>query len=304
MKLTAPVAPWLERYRRELLGEQSLEEVARALVPAEECFFAAASAGLVLGLRLEDGSRVSLKAMRPRPGLSEAVSVQEELYAGGFPCPRPLLGPVPLASGSVAVVQDWVDAPQRDLHDPALRRVATELLAELVRTAPRRQDLPPTFAGPRDPFPAPHDSRFDFRRPDGGWIDEAAAAVVPILEAAPEPVVGHGDWSAKHFGWDGDRICVVYDWPDSVALDAEETIVGQASVGFPATWDLPVAPKLATPDESDAFVEEYEEAAGRRLDRGRLAAARLYLIAYCARCELSDLDGAEGEFQQRLRAAL
>jgi hypothetical protein len=304
VKLTAPLAPWHERYIHEFFGDQPLDEVAEALVPAEECFFFAASAGVVLGLQLEDGSRVALKAVRPRPGLAEAVAVQAELHARGFPCPRPLLGPVRLRSGSVAVVQEWVEAPQRDLHEPRLRGVAASLLAALVDTVPHRHGLPPTFAGPRAPFPPPHDSRFDLTRSDGAWIDEAAASVLPMLSDPPAAVVGHSDWSAKHFGWDGDRIRVVYDWPDSVVLDAEETIVGQASVNVPATWDLPVEPKLATAEESDAFVEEYEEAAGRRLDRERLEAARIYLIAYSARCELSDLDGAEGEFQQRLRAAL
>jgi hypothetical protein len=304
VKLTAPLAPWHERYIHEFFGHQSLDEVAEALVPAEECFFFAASAGVVLGLRLEDGSRVALKAFRVRPGLNEAVAVQAELHARGFPCPRPLLGPVRLRSGSVAVVQEWIEAPQRDLHEPSLRRAAAWLLAELVEQAPRRDGLPPTFAGRRGPFPPPHDSRFDLTRPDGAWIDAAAALVLPTLIRPAAKVVGHSDWSAKNLGWDGDRISAVYDWPDSVALGAEETIVGQASVNFPATWDLPVEPKLATADESDAFLEEYEEAAGRRLDRERIEAARIYLIAYSARCELSDLDGAEGEFQQRLRAAL
>jgi hypothetical protein len=247
---------------------------------------------------------VALKAVRPRPGLTEAVAVQAELHARGFPCPRPLLGPVSLPSGSVAFVQEWIEAPQRDVHEARLRRAAASLLAELVSIARRREGLAPNFAGRRDPFPPPHDSRFDLKRPDGAWIDEVAASVLPILTDARDPVVGHSDWSAKHFGWDGERIRIVYDWPDSVALDAEEAIVGQASVNFPATWDLPVEPKLATAEESEAFVEEYEEAAGRRLDRERIAAARIYLIAYSARCELSDLDGAEGEFQQRLRAAL
>jgi hypothetical protein len=304
VKLTAPLAPWHARYVHEYFGDQPLGEVAEALVPAEECFFFAASAGVVLGLQLEDGSRVALKAVRPRPGLAEAVAIQGELHARGFPCPRPLLGPVPLRSGSVAFVQEWIEAPQRDLHEPQLRRAAASLLAELVDKAPRRAGLPPAFAGRREPFPPPHDSRFDLKRPDGAWIDDVAARVLPTLADPPVAVVGHSDWSAKHFGWYGERISVVYDWPDSVALEAEETIVGQASVNFPATWDLPVEPKLATAEESDAFVEEYEEAAARRLDRQGLEAARLYLIAYSARCELSDLDGAEGEFQRRLRAAL
>jgi hypothetical protein len=300
LKFTASFTPWDERRAREFFGERPLEDVLRELVAAEECFFVASSAGMVFGLRLRDGSRVALKAIRPRPGLREACEVQTELHARGFPCPRPLLGPVPLGH-SYAVVQEWVEALQRDLHDPALRQISAALLAQLVALAPRREGLPPTFVGACAPFPPPHDSRFDFARPDGSWIDEIGATANASRASPREGVVGHSDWSAKNFGWDGDRIAVVYDWPDSAAADAEETIIGQASVNFPATWGLPVAPKFASREESEAFVEEYEEVAGRRLDRDHIAAARLYALAYSARCELSDLDGAAGEVQRRLR---
>jgi hypothetical protein len=302
LRLTAPLRPWDERKARELFGDCPLDDVLRSVVPAEECFFVTSSAGMLFGLALSDGSRVALKAMRPRPGLAAAVEVQESLHRRGFPCPRPLLGPVRLGAG-YAVVHEWIEKPQRDLHDPARRREAARLLARLVALAPRVAGLPPTLAGPRTPFPPPHDSRFDLERPDGRWIDEAAARALGALPPPRAPVVGHSDWSAKHFGWDGDRIGIVHDWPDSVALDAEETIVGQAAAAFPATWDLPLEPKVASAEESSAFVDEYEEAAGRRLDRRRVEAARTYLIAYCARCELSDLDGAEGDFQRELRQA-
>jgi hypothetical protein len=151
-------------------------------------------------------------------------------------------------------------------------------------------------------FPEPHHPRFDFSRPDGRWIDDAAAKARDLRKPAEELVVGHSDWSAKHFGWIDDEVAVVYDWPDSLASDSEETFVGQASAVFPATWDLPVATWVASLDESEAFVAEYELASGHRLDRDRVAAARIHLLAYCARCELSDLDGAEGDFQAELRA--
>jgi hypothetical protein len=287
---------------RELLGGLPLAHAVGRLVPAEECFFAAASAGLLLGLRLADGSRVALKAMRPRPGLREAVRVQGHLHAGGFPCPRPLQGPVPFGRG-VAVLHEWVEAPQRDLREATLRHRVATLLVELVRSAPWVDGLPPVFPGARTPFPPPHDPRFDLARPDGRWIDEAAARALAGLEAPAERLVGHSDWSAKHFGWEGDRVVAVHDWPDSVVADAEETIVGLAAATFPATWDLPVAPKVASAEESRAFVADYEEAAGRRLDHERVHAARTYAIAYCARCELSDLAGGEGDFQRELRQA-
>jgi hypothetical protein len=302
VRVTAPLEPGLERHTVPFFGGQPWEDVVGQLVPAEECFFVAASAGVVFGLRLVDGSRVAVKVIRPRPGLREACEVQAELHRRGFPCPRPLTGPVRVGNG-YAVVHEWIAAPQRDLHDPLLRRAAAQLLAELIELAPNREGLPPTFAGARDPFPPPHDPRFDLTLPAGAWIDEVAREALARLAAPAQVVVGHSDWSAKHFGWNGAGIVVVYDWPDSVALDAEETIVGQASVTFPATWDLPVEPKLATPDEREAFLEEYEEAVGRRLDRARIEAARLYVLAYSARCELSDARGGDGEFQQALRDA-
>lgn len=271
------------------------------MVDAEECFFLASSAGMLFGLRLADGSRVAVKAVRPRPGLREGRAVQQRLHQGGFPCPRPLLGPVQLERGQ-AFVDEWVEGAQRDLHEPIRRREAARLLAELISHAPRRDGLPRALEA-EGLFPKPHHARFDFDRPDGDWIDRIAATVRDVRGRSGRLVTGHSDWSAKHFGWEGDRIAVVYDWPDSVALDAEETLVGQASAVFPSTWDLPAAPKVATLEESEAFVEEYEEAAGRRLDRTEVVAARTYLVAYCARCELSDLDGADGDFQAALRQA-
>ena len=290
---------------RTIFGNDDPFAALGRLVDAEECFFVACSQGMVFGLRLGDGSRVALKALRPRDGLALSRAVQRALHDRGFPCPRPLLGPSPLGAG-VAFVDEWVDAEQRDMHEPGRRRVAARLLGELIELAPRIEGLPRTLAPSADsPFPRPHSPRFDFTRPEGAWIDRAAARALAIRDAATAPaVVGHSDWSGKHFGWRDGRIRAVYDWPDSVAADAEATLVGQASLVFPSTWDLPIEPKLAPPDEADAFVEEYEEAARRRVDRELVAAARLYLLAYCARCELSDLRGGQGEFQEQLRAAL
>jgi hypothetical protein len=269
------------------------------LVDARECFFLRSSAGMLFGLRLADGSRVALKAVRPRPGLEIARAVQTALHAHGFPCPAPLAGPLPFGRG-VAFVDEWVEAPQRDVHEPACRAEAARMLARLIDAAPLAGPLPRALA-PDGLFPEPHHPRFDFARPDGAWIDEIAARALDARARTGPLVVGHSDWSAKHFGWDGERIAVVYDWPDSLVLDAEETIVGQASLVFPSTWDIPVGSYAASAEESAAFVDEYEAAAGRALDRGRVAAARTYLLAYCARCELSDLDGAEGDFQHTLR---
>ncbi|MBA2462091.1 MAG: hypothetical protein H0V45_10070 [Actinobacteria bacterium] len=302
MNLRLELDEWDRLSALAIFGERDVGHALSQIVDAEECFFLASSAGMLFGLRLRDGSRVALKALRPRPGLREGRDVQQALWARGFPCPRPILGPVKLGDGYAAVDQ-WVDGEQRDLHEPRRRRAAAELLAELVALAPRPKGLPRVLER-TGLFPEPHHPRFDFGRPDGLWIDEVAARASSLPAASTEFVAGHSDWGARHFGWIDERIAIVYDWPDSVALDTEETIVGQASVVFPSTWDLPVEPKVATPEESEAFVAEYEEAVGRQLDRSRVAAAQTYLLAYCARCELSDLDGAEGNFQAALRERL
>lgn len=299
MTFQLELGDWDRLAAQQIFGARDVAEEVSKLLPAEECFFLASSAGMLIGLRLVDGSRVALRAVRPRPGLGEARDVQRALHERGFPCPRPLVGPVRLADG-YAFVDEWVDGEQQDLHEPRRRREAARLLAELISLAPQHKDLPRALEG-HGLFPQPHHSRFDFDRADGDWIDRIAARVRDD-RCEERFVTGHSDWGARHFGWDGDRIAVVYDWPDSLVRDAEETIVGQASAVFPSTWDLPVMPKAATHEESEAFVDEYEAAAGRSLDRRQVAAARLYLLAYCARCELSDLAGAEGDFQAAPRA--
>jgi hypothetical protein len=301
LRLGLELGPVDRQAAEAIFGPRPLEEALLELVDAEECFFLASSAGMVFGLRLADGSRVALKAVRARVGLAEARLVHAALHASGFPCPRPIAGPLAFAGG-FAFVDEWVEAPQRDVHEPARRAEAAWTLARLVDSAPPAAALPRALEPAAGAvFPEPHHPRFDFARPDGAWIDEAAARALRRRAHAGPAVVGHSDWSAKHFGWDEDRLAVVHDWPDSLVFDAEETIVGQASLVFPATWDVPVASYVASPDESEAFVEEYEAAAGRHLDRAKVAAARTHLLAYCARCELSDLDGAEGDFQRALR---
>jgi hypothetical protein len=299
LTLEIELGDWDRLAARPIFGNRDVAEVVSELVPTEECFFLASSAGMLFGLRLTDGSRVALKAVRPRPGLDAARDVQRALYERGYPCPRPLRGPLPLGDG-YAFVDEWVDGLQQDVHEPRRRRESAHLLAELISLAPQSEHLPRSLEA-KGLFPEPHHARFDFDRPDGVWIDRIAARARDV-RGEKRLVTGHSDWSAKHFGWEGDRVVVVYDWPDSVARDAEETFVGQASASFPATWDLPVAPKAATPEESEAFVDEYEGFAGRRLDRRAVATARVYFLAYCARCELSDLDGEDGDFQAALRA--
>jgi Phosphotransferase enzyme family len=293
-------------YAQVLLGDDVVGAV-RGIVDAESCFHVSTSASLVLGLVRGDGSRVALKvvpsARRSFEEVDAVLRVQSALVAAGFPAPKPVAPPRVVGRG-IATLEAWVAGSQRDLHEPALRRRTAALLAELVDLAPTLETLPGGLsrrAG--DVFPAPHHPRFDFTRSEGTWIDEVASGARARL-AARRDVVGHSDWSTKNLGWHRDEIVAVYDWSDSCVLEAEATIVGQASVFFPATWDEPFGPKHASTHEMDAFVAEYEDASGRRLDPEAVRAAQIYVAAYAARCELSDLDGAEGDFQRALRQLL
>ncbi len=76
---------------------------------------------------------------------------------------------------------------------------------------------------------------------------------------ASRVVVGHADWSVKHFRFRGGEIWVVYDW-DSLRLDRETMILGTAAATFPGTWNLHVPSRAPSPEEMRAFVEEYEAA--------------------------------------------
>jgi hypothetical protein len=112
----------------------------------------------------------------------------------------------------------------------------------------------------------------------------------------PAPaLLGHLDWSGKHFRFAADRITAVYDW-DSVRIATEAVIVGNAAFSFTANWDLAGVDPAPAPDEVRAFIGEYDQARGARLtrpEREQIAACGAYLMAYVARCEhaLGDVDG-------------
>jgi hypothetical protein len=147
-------------------------------------------------------------------------------------------------------------------------------------------------------WPTPHSRIFDFEATavKSAWIDSyAARAKRQILDNnTGVDVIGHTDWSVKHFRFVGEKVGVIYDW-DSLALDKEPIIVGDAARGFTMTWHLEV-PLAPTPDEARAFVTEYEAARGTpfsKVERTLLSAAATYAIAYSARCENCLFDDSE-----------
>lgn len=256
---------------------------------AVDCFAFEVSVGALFGLRLRDGSRVALKihVQQNADSLDAVQRVQAHLHEAGFPCPEPL------GVMGRATLERWFDeGDYRDAHEPPVRRVIAEYLALLVRLTRDVhpvEDLEPFF--PRAPgplWPVPHNVLFDFEAttPGAEWIDEIARAAKPRRDVGVgELVIAHGDWTVKHFRFDGLRPTVVYDW-DSIHTAYETVFVGSAAATFTYTDRLPVA-VWPTVEEASAFFDDYESARGRPFsaDERRAAhAAAVYSRAYSARC--------------------
>jgi hypothetical protein len=278
---------------RSIFGTDDPEEVWGQVLEvcpeAVDCFAFEVSVGALFGLRLRDGSRVALKIHRDRDiGALEAVQrVQAHLVERGFPCPQPL------GVRGAATLERWADeGVYRDAHDPAVRRVVARYLARLfVLTRPLRPlaGLEPFFPSPDGPlWPVPHNVLFDFEATAAGaeWIDEIAREAKPLRDAgAGELVIGHGDWTVKHFRFAGLRPTIVYDW-DSLNTDYETVFVGLAADSFTYTEHLPVE-VWPTADETAAFLADYEQERERPFTAEELRAARaaaVYSRAYGARC--------------------
>jgi Phosphotransferase enzyme family len=282
------------RVERSIFGTDDPEKIwtraLKACPDAVECFAFRVSVGALFGLRLRDGSRIALKIHGDRSDdryLAAMQRVQRHLWEGGFPCPKPL-GIRPRAT-----IEEWVDAGEyRDAHEPAVRRVLAEQLSELVRRTAELDPLErmkpffPTAGG--ELWPKPHNVLVDFEATSEGaaWIDEIAQAARERRDASVgRLVVGHGDWAASHFRFEGLRPTVVYDW-DSLATDYEPVFAGGAAASFTYTEHFPVHP-WPDLDEARAFLEEYERARGTAFtdaERSAAEAAVVYARGYTTRC--------------------
>jgi hypothetical protein len=281
---------------RDVMGTaepaQLRAQVASVEPEVEEIFFFTASVGALFGVRRRDGSRVAVKfhkLFQDGAYLDELQRVQARLADAGYPAPRPL--------GRVenATLEEWLDAGSfRDAHEPEVRgALARELLrfhrlATNVGLRPRRPFFP---LGTDALWPVPHNALFDFDATSAGaeWIDEIAPAAKPLRDACEaREVVGHTDWSAKHFRFDELlQATALYDW-DSVDTQPEPLLVGNAAGSFTYTEELEydVFPWPSV-DESLAFIDEYESARSAPFaatDRRAAEGACLYLRAYAARC--------------------
>jgi hypothetical protein len=269
---------------------------------AREGLFYGASAGCVLGVRLNDGREVVIKAYQERwqaPFLHAVQAVQAHAARNGIPCAAPLRKPTALVPGRPcqAVVESYRPDPGlQPFASAPERRVSAAGLARQIAVCRELAALPeladhPLRRSTGGLYGEPHSPLFDFAgtAAGAGWIDAIAAPAVVLRDADERPpVVAHTDWSARNVRLNDDGLLAVYDW-DSAALVPESTAVGQAAMTWSVTAD-PGGTEFPKAPDISGFIADYEEAAGYRLDdeQWRAAgAAAAYTLAYTARCEHS-----------------
>ena len=235
--------------------------------PAAE-LFGAGNLSAVTGLRLADGREVVVKVRPSIARLAGCAVVHRSLWTVGFPCPEPLVDLQPLngfAASAEALVPD-VGQP-----DGELAALSAAALARLVELAPGPGSVPslkpsPSWVGwdHTEPglWPRSEDVDADLNAyPEPQWLDRVAAAVRDRLRAyARDPVIGHGDWHPDNLHWQGPKLIAVHDW-DSTICQPEPAIAGFAAVSF-----LGIDPpgQLASVEDSDAFLDAYQQARGCR----------------------------------------
>lgn len=294
----------------DTLDAEEIRARVRELDPcADEVFFFAASVGAVFGVLRSDGTRVAMKIHKlftDESYFDDVQRVQSRLAEAGFPAPRPL------GRQGLVLWEEWIDEGTfRDAHEPDVRAaMARELarfhaLATATAVRPRRPFLRPVDAL----WPTPHNVLFDFDATAAGaeWIDEIGRAARRVDVPGSE-VVGHTDWSAKHVRFDDALgITALYDW-DSVTTDIEPVLVGTAAGSFTYTEELEHPVEVwPDPEESLAFIAEYERERGKpftRPERQAALAACVYLRAYAARCHHARAGDAHGTGLAEFAAAL
>lgn len=263
--------------------------------------FYGASVGSTHGVQLEDGRDLVIK-VRPPPETNPYLSLERTSLEGicrvmtwladrGYPCPRPVLGPTPLAKGFATVEEFFEKGRRGNGFNPECRKIIASGFAELIR-------LLRSFEGEvsclrhfqRDEalYAQPHSKLFDFEKTAEGaeWIDAFAERARRAEAHGGEPVLGHADWRVEHLRFQDGRIVATYDW-DSLAYCPETELVGISAHAFTADWTLEGVRRIPAADDIHAYIADYEEARGQpfsRRERGSVFATWVYCIAYGARC--------------------
>jgi hypothetical protein len=270
----------------------------------------------VVGLRLEDGGEVVVKAREATPRLDACVAVQAALCRAGFPCPEPLTGVTDLDGTAVTAERYLPGGAPMPVTGREARPFA-EAFAALIRLAPPREHVgslepAPAWAawnhqGGSGLWPMPDDDDRDLNAIDApAWIDRAGRAAQDRLRAHRAPdLIGHCDWYAGNLAWSGNDLFVAHDW-DSVFADSEAAMVGFAAAVYPTTD----AGAEASLEETEQFLQSYVEVSGRVLtpeDVECAWAAGVWLRAFDSRKQhakgqaIRSLDEAEAD--ERLRRA-
>jgi hypothetical protein len=279
-----------------------------------ESLFVAGHLSRVLGMRLSDGREVVVKVRLAAGRLAGCADVQRALWEAGFPCPRPLVGPVPLGGYAASAESLMPGGEVLGVAGNAVERYA-ELLELLVRLAPAPPAIRPLTPHPPwvawdhaygGVWPPPDDRDADLNTHSGaGWLDEIGCRVTRRLRPmrGEAHVVGHGDWEAQNLRWHSHQPWTVHDW-DSAVSAPEPVIVGLAA----AVWPCGAEQRAASVAESEAFIEAYQNAARRRWSADEVQAswaAGLWVYAFNAK--KASLDGGSwlepGEAAERLRRA-
>lgn len=289
---------WLEEALRRHVGSGVAEVV-----------FRSGRISAVYGCRLHDGRHVAVKVYRGGADvarLTAAVRAQQHLADAGYPCPRPLRGPVTFTGRTMVAETMLTGGRWRDARRPAVRRVLAAGLAEqvaLLRDVPAaalQLGAPAWVRYEHGPWPAPHDPVFDFTSTpdDYTWLDDFAALVADVLNGCPGPdVIGHGDWyhgNVLFAGGEEDPVlCAAFDW-DSLAARPEAVIAGMSA----GSHTLRGAEEggVPTPAQVAALLDDYESARLRAfsaVERSAAATAACWVLAYNARCELAFLPPGE-----------
>jgi len=238
----------------------------------------------VTGVVLADRRRVVIKVRPDHRRLAGCAYVHERLWRVGFPCPEPLVGPVPFDGGGVAglVASAETHMPGGDVLAAAVPGAVDAyagLLARMIRLAPPVAGItsmtpgPPwtawDHAGP-GVWPAADDRPDDLNAiSDTAWLDEIGAAVQLRLTdyGTVRVVVGHGDFEAHNIRWRGLDPVAMHDW-DSVIVAPEAIVVGLAAAAWPAG-----AGPFASLDQTAAFLDAYQRATSRTLPADAIEAA-------------------------------
>jgi Ser/Thr protein kinase RdoA (MazF antagonist) len=270
----------------------------RLAVDVSEILFRAGRIDAVYGLLLADGRKVVLKVHRPPVDVSGLEAQREALAylaSTGYPAPEPVDGPV-TRGGHVVTIETLLEqGTSADARVPGVRRALAAALVDHIRLLRDvdhlRTRLPPGPAWTRyrdGPWPAPHDPIFDFTTtPEPwSWLDafarEAAGELVALRGQDPL-VIGHGDWYDGNARVDGERIVAVFDW--DLMAETEAVLAGLAATAY-------LAAAAPSPSQATAFLGDVEDARGAAFtatQRRAASAAGRWVLAFNARCQLSNL---------------